>query len=984
MQIPRVVESRRGKSSLDIIIACGAMPFGWNTPWVKSLGGSETAALMLGKSLAKRHRVTMFCNLPQSGPDAMPSGTVAPDGVRYVDIRNLEALATTTPHDVFIALRDPNIITLPALARKKILWMHDIATKRGIARAFDMMGFTFDEIWTVSEWHRQQVAQVTNFPLERIVALRNGIVKYDDIPLPGTTPSKKRILYASRPERALDNLIKPGGVMEHLPDYTLTVCMYEHFPEHMRSYYEQIFARMKAMPNVEFIGGKPNEQLRQIIAESAAYIYPTQFEETSCILARECIEQGTPFFTTKEGALPETLGTEGLFFEDWLAYTYPNLGTNNPEKGSPDWCQLFALFFRDTMGDEYLMNDVRKRMLARRDLYWDGVADMVEPRLDPPGHTAFSTVWSLIQDGDVIPALAYFGNVQPGATPAIKALARELELYSFINGDLAEYYDRIYREKGEGAESELHFLTENNGGKHLAIEEQIAKLPAGSRVLDYGCGPGHCLGPLAVKFPEITFVGFDFSRAAVNVVNMGAHEHGLKNLSAVAQLYGDGEKFDAVICSEVLEHVVEPWKELEKVESFCKPGGRMICTTPFGKWEPINFMREGHFHERYHLWQIDREMMEDMLGNRPNRSVQLALVSRTDDLRPIGQMLYAFDATHEPVKQINPLQKALRHNVRDTVAAAMIAYNNEATILNTLNSLNGKVDFVQIAHGPSTDHTREYIDAWFAARPWMRYNVIDVPKIEPYKFGFDDARNASVEGLERDFDWLLWIDTDEYLSGDFRKYLRPSCFDGYMVCQHHFTCEPRGTPCEIDRPARLIRLDRDYRCFGHIHEHFEIGHGKGPGRCYLLPDVDLGHPGYVNELTRRSRFFRNFPFLEWEHNEPGPKRPLHYFIWFRDIIHRMRFTQDPAEKVKLAQEAIDWYNTHKEEMAAFGPGLQQSLAYISEINQMLGRGVPLRFSLQLDDRQAQIEGRFNGLEEVQSIINTMLKGEFEARTSRYF
>jgi hypothetical protein len=58
------------------------------------------------------------------------------------------------------------------------------------------------------------------------------------------------LIYAARPERGLDNLIQPGGVMDHLPEYHLTVCMYEHFPDHMRGYYEQIRKRMKEMPNV--------------------------------------------------------------------------------------------------------------------------------------------------------------------------------------------------------------------------------------------------------------------------------------------------------------------------------------------------------------------------------------------------------------------------------------------------------------------------------------------------------------------------------------------------------------------------------------------------------------------------------------------------------------------------------------------------------------------------------------------------------------
>jgi glycosyltransferase involved in cell wall biosynthesis len=371
---------------LKIIFACGAMPFGPNTPTLASLGGSETACLMLAKAVAdKGHDVTLFCNLPPQGaPDFFPSGNKADDGVRYVSLEHFAQFATTNVHDVLIAMRDPKIVSLPTLSKKKVLWMHDIATKRGYGRQFDQMIFTFDEIWAVSEWHKDQIATTTGYPEDRIVALRNGIVDHADVICAGRIPGQ--ILYASRPERGLENLIKPGGIMEHLPEFTLTVAMYEHFPEHMREYYSWIMHRMSVMPNVNFVGGKPNAELRQMISDSAAYIYPTQFEETSCILARECMEQHTPFLTTSVGALPETLGDNGIFFEDWL---YAN-GVSEPERGGPGWCKLFAQFFRESMQNNLAVE--AKSSIPRDDLYWDGVAEMIEPHLRAPRAANFSRI----------------------------------------------------------------------------------------------------------------------------------------------------------------------------------------------------------------------------------------------------------------------------------------------------------------------------------------------------------------------------------------------------------------------------------------------------------------------------------------------------------------------------------------------------------------------------------------------------------------
>lgn len=967
---------------MKIIFACGAMSFGPETPSRASLGGSETAALMLAKAVAERgHDVTMFCNLPPQGaPDFFPSGSQHEDGVRYVSLEHYESFVTSNVHDVLIALRDPKLVSLPSLSKKKVLWMHDIATKRGYGKQFEQMEFTFDEIWAVSEWHKYQIAEATGYPEERIVALRNGIVDHEDVIPFGRVPGQ--LLYASRPERGLENLIKPGGIMEHLPEFTLTVAMYEHFPEHMRDYYAWIMHRMEVLPNVKFVGGKPNAELRQIISDSEAYIYPTQFEETSCILARECMEQHTPFLTTSVGALPETLGDNGIFFEDWLHCK----GLVEPERGSPGWCMLFAQFFRENMADKE--STEAHATIPRDDLYWDGVAEMVEPHFTAPRPANFSRIWSMLRDGDAIPAIAFYDSLEGDITPEVASLNSELDLYRHMKTiGLDKYYDELYQLKAGGPESELHFTFEAVGMRYQAIAAEVAKLPAGSTVFEYGCGPGHVLAPLARAFPHLAFVGFDFSPAAVKVVTDGAAEHNLPNLLATAVLatVPHDKKFDAVICTEVLEHVFEPWETLEEVESYAKPGGRVICTTPFGAWEPISYDRKGHWNERYHLWQIDRQMFKDMVGTKPNESSALLILAHDADLRPRGNFVFAFDADHQPIQEINALSKAERHHSRHTTAAAVIAYNNEDCILRMLNSLENVVQYVQIAHGPSTDKTRELIDGWFAERPWMHCNVIDVPKIEPHVFGFDDARNASTANLTDDnFEWFLWIDTDEYLAGDFRRYLRDSALDAYLLAQHHFTVEPRGRAAEIDRPARLCRTNRGFKAFGHIHEHFEVNRNgpQGPGRALLLPDIDIGHTGYVNEEVRRARFFRNFPFLEWDHEGDKPRK-LHHFLWLRDLIHRMRFS--PREhQHKLAEEAVSYYNAHQVDMAAFGPGMFMSLQYLGEAYKVLGKGMPVGINIQLDGKNAGFNGQFENYEQVEKILAQLLRPEFTERTSRYY
>ena len=41
------------------------------------------------------------------------------------------------------------------------------------------------------------------------------------------------------------------------------------------------------------------------------------------------------------------------------------------------------------------------------------------------------------------------------------------------------------------------------------------------------------------------------------------------------------ERFDVVICEQVLEHVVDPWAAARNLRGLCVPGGRVVVSTPF-------------------------------------------------------------------------------------------------------------------------------------------------------------------------------------------------------------------------------------------------------------------------------------------------------------------------------------------------------------------------------------------------------------------
>ena len=987
---------------MDVIILGAAMPFGPNTLKFKSLGGSETAQLMLGKELAKLgHRVLQLTNLPAPGqPDYIPPGTMGEDGVRYIPVEAWQGLVCSTPHDLLIISRDMRHAGVPHQAKHCVFWAHDLATHTFMAPALQSLSFNIDEIWAVSNWHADQIHSVTGYPRERIVAMRNGIVDVRDhtvvTPTFGAPERKdKTLIFAARPERGLEALVREGGIMERLPEFKLRVSMYAHFPEHMKPLYDFCQQRIAALPNVEYIGSLTQSQMRNAIAESSAYVYPTMFEETSCILARECIETFTPMLTNEVGALPETLGECGFFLEDFRIeqfenrYTKPSLEWNTDE-----YCEAFANMIRWWHSDRAVHRHARRfaAMQARHDkgdLYWDGVAKAAVARVGVyASESLFSRAWSLVRDGDVIPAIALLRKNEGELRGApLYLLDQLLHDYDFVTSPekMAAHYamchDKLAAED-KNFHSDMTAVVPQSP-RWQAVAAQLAKLPDGARVLDFGCAEGVQLLAWAKAFPHLIFTGVDFAEMAIeNARKHATTQHANVEFDMVGA-FDHSRRFDAIICTEVLEHQPEPWTLLQQVEGYCNPGGRVILTTPFGEWETDQWEQFGRMWNRQHIWQVDAYAYDIMLANKQGVDTALIPANVMPDGRARGHLCVSYTADQTPIPAIDPLDKAAKHYPRQTCAAALIAKDAAKTIRNTLESIKSSVQTIRVVVDEATkDRTIQVITEFAADNPWLYVEVVRGPAIKPREWGFDDARNLSIEGIETD--WYLWIDTDEYLSHPLSKFLRSNALDSYGIHQHHFSVEPRGAPAQIDRPSRLCRSKM--RFYGKVHEHAEVTYNGGPGYAILIPDADIGHVGYVNESIRRARFERNFPFLEWD-RELNPDRKLGTYLWFRDILHRLRYAQEAQNApaiFALAKEAIEFYNTHGEQIVSFGMGAEAALAYLSEANRVLGRGRQVDVVIALDGQPVKFGGIVEDVSQILTPIRKLLDGELEKAKGKYW
>jgi len=119
------------------------------------------------------------------------------------------------------------------------------------------------------------------------------------------------------------------------------------------------------------------------------------------------------------------------------------------------------------------------------------------------------------------------------------------------------------------------------------VARQAESLPAGSCILD--AGAGSC--PYRSLFAHCDYKAQDFTSLQGEQLSGG--EYGtIDYVCDIAAIPVEDATFDAVLCSEVIEHVPDPVAVMAEFGRIIKPGGRLILTAPLGSGihqEPYHF-----------------------------------------------------------------------------------------------------------------------------------------------------------------------------------------------------------------------------------------------------------------------------------------------------------------------------------------------------------------------------------------------------------
>ena len=883
---------------MHIVIHAGGIPFNGDTIKKQSLGGSESAAYYTAKELANRgHHVVVFTETDEPGET---------DGVIYVNMgartnehpmgENWHFYCEHTPHEVNIVQRQPGAFMFHIQSKINLWWAHDIAMKRNNGPFMAQLWQT-DRVLPVSKWFKDQIASTWTCNPDCITPIHNGVdySLFEKMTLKDNSeeePNKPiTLLYSSRPERGLENLVKPGGIMEQLlekaPHIKLKVCGYEHPVPNLDGFYKALRDRCEELPNVEHLGTLTKEELARVQCEEAdVWCYPTEFEEVSCITAMEAMAAGMYILTTNTAALPETIG---LAYENQTRYNYDD--------------QIVDRFVEFLSGFD---NQFRRRPL--RHYTWDSVADEFEAVIEDcfkkytSDTDAMARHFLHTSDIEAIKHLPQKGV--PGSV-----LMEIDELYSQWREDPAAYAKHYAGGTEQMYDSpDFKYETEEfmNHPRFVAIAKHIKEtIIDGAVVIDYGCAHGMFINYLAKVFPNIDFVGIDVSPAAIKKAEEKRDEMGLSNSRFVVEdwlasdyVHDSHWNCNLIIIGEVLEHVPDPVKFMDVVKGTVGEAS-VIMSTPIGPWEAISY--EHDYPERYHLHHFERGDLEDLFSHHPDFVINCMAATHTPRGEILGWYVTKFTLSgSEAAKPINYSRKIAQTKTRQTVSLCMIAKNADTDIARMLKSVEPYVDEILIGVDESTDDSTIKVLQTFKESCEARHRsprlFIDWFKIpSPIEIGFDEARNLVLKKATKH--WVMWADADEVLVNGERlvKYLRQNCWNGYGTPQHHFSTEPLGV-LSTDYPVRLFRRNDDVRFRGVVHEHPENVNkpDDGVGFAYVLHEIQFSHFGYSTEGVRRKRFMRNIDLMVRD-REKHPDRLLGKFLWIRDLALMCRFDLEQTQ-----------------------------------------------------------------------------------------
>ncbi len=192
-----------------------------------------------------------------------------------------------------------------------------------------------------SHWCYEKFRMRFKIPENKCTVIKNAVETFPEKKF--VRKDKIKLIYHSTPWRGLNVLL---GAMQkvkskdvELDVYSSTQIYGDAFKDANDSQYKDLYDQAKKLPNVNYIGYVSNDEIRKRIQDYDLYVFPSIWEETSCISAIESLAAGLHMVTTNYGALFETCS-------EWPVYI-------NYTKDYKNLAELFAFSIDEVCGYLY-------------------------------------------------------------------------------------------------------------------------------------------------------------------------------------------------------------------------------------------------------------------------------------------------------------------------------------------------------------------------------------------------------------------------------------------------------------------------------------------------------------------------------------------------------------------------------------------------------------------------------------------------------
>lgn len=159
----------------------------------------------------------------------------------------------------------------------------------------------------------------------------------------------------------------------------------------------------------------------------------------------------------------------------------------------------------------------------------------------------------------------------------------------------------------------------------IAILNVLKELPAGSKVLDYGCSDGRLLSQLGDEYQKF---GVEINEAAAGI----ARQKQITVLSDADIKGSSALSFDAIVLSDIFEHLLNPTEVLHALRERLSPGGLLILFTGDGDAEACqrDIANFWYFRTLEHLCMLGRKHAEYLCQQLNLRLISWVRMSHYD------------------------------------------------------------------------------------------------------------------------------------------------------------------------------------------------------------------------------------------------------------------------------------------------------------------------------------------------------------------